>query len=167
MVSCINPFRCYCSNEGICAQNKKPFSHSTTDPAHHAASLTIPSSLTPRPITPIQRVNPTPETPTSNKKEATRNTSSRPPRTRTPLRRTVPIHSRGPSPQVAASSQDAENLASRSSERPIGPVPTYKDAAVANTRSGKKPGDTPTTPSKGVRGLRSKKVDVTKATQKP
>lgn len=140
---------------------------STTVPTHHTASLGIASSLTPRPIAPIQRVKSTPEAQTSNTKEATSNTSSRIPGTRTPLRRTGPIHSRGPSPQVATLFQDAKKLASRSSEGPIRPVPTYKDAAVANTSSGKKPGDTPMASSKGVKGLRSKKVDVAKTTQKP
>jgi hypothetical protein len=161
------PLCCYRSNEGTCSRNKGPFSPSTAVPAHRAASLSIPSSLTPRPIAPIQRVNPTPETQTSSTKEATRNTSSRFPGTRTPLRRTGPIHSRGPSLQVAALSQDAEDFVSRSSEGPIVPVPANKDAAVANTSSGKKPGDTPMASSKGVKGLRSKKVDVVKTTQKP
>ena len=165
---CLIPLRCYCP-EGTCGQNKKPFSQSTTVRTHHAASLTTASSssLTPRAMAPIQRVNSTPETQTSNTKEATGNTGSRIPRTRTPLRRTSPIHSRGPSPQVATVFQDAENLASRSSENLIGPVPSCKDAAVANTGSGQKPGDTPMASSKGVKGLRSKKVDVSKTTQKP
>jgi hypothetical protein len=163
----LNPLCCYCSNEGTCAQYKEPFSQCTTVPAYRAASLSIASSLTARPIAPIQRVKSPPETQASNTKEATSNTNSRPPGTRTPLRRTGSIHSRGPRPQVATLIQDAENLASRSSEGRIGPVPTCKDAAVVNTRSGKKPGDTPMASSESVRGLRSKKVDVVKTTQKP
>jgi hypothetical protein len=158
----------YYSNEVICAQNEEPFSQCTTVPAHHAASLSNANTLTPRTIVPIQRANLTPETQTPNTKEATSKTSSRIPRTRTPnLRRAGPIHSREPSPQVARLFQDAENLASRGSEGPIGPVPACKDAVVANTSSSKKPSDTPMASSKGVRGLRSKKVDVAKTTPKP
>ena len=100
-------------------------------------------------------MNPTPGTQMSDTKEAASNTSSRIPGTRTPLRRTGPIHSQGQCPQVATSFQDAENLASRSSEGPIGPVLSYKDAVVVNTSSGQKPGDTPMAASKGIWGLRS------------